>query len=1317
MRKSLCIVMIVVWLAGFSRVQAATPIVYVNAAAPGPTQDGTSWATAFQSLQVGLSAAGLLLPANSQVWVATGNYSPTTIGDPTASFVLRNQVAVFGGFAGNEPATFNLAFRNFLTNPTVLEGNIGFPGVNSFHVVTAPNGTLPSAQLDGFTIENGNANNNIGVFGVNNLNGGGMQIGFPSAPAGPLGNSQPTLANLIFNSNRATGEGAGVEITTGNPLITFNNCTFLSNVCAAQALKPFGPIIQGGGVNANSPTVFNNCSFITNSATNFGGGLNVVAGATTLITCSFTSNTAGSGGGMNTNAQAALTGSSFLTNAATTFGGGLFLEPGSAGSTVTTSSFTSNTAAQGGGVAEQDTATFTADSFITNTATMEGGGMDVFAPSIINSCTFTNNSAIGFAFGGGLNAHALCTIDSTTFTGNIATLDGGGINVNSGGLIVTKSKFISNTGIQGGGVEAVAVTTFTDCDFINNATTAGVGGGVQNNGGLQTLTRCVFDSNKAVGNGGGVWTGGGETIVNCVFFKNNAANGGGYRADGGGPTSVTNCTFFDNTTAGTGSAISLAIGTFGLTLKATNCIFWGNNPNVLPAIDDPLQNVTFSDVQGVGYAGLGNISADPLFVNPGSPPGPDGVYRTTDDGLELSAPTKIPNTDALFPGSTTAGSNVLTILTLPTPPPPPLSPAPPPALSTLGLFVGAQLASPNPGNFPAGTTIVAVGANTVTLSAPAGTTFSTPTSPPTPAPAPPPNPYFQFAGIPANTTLGSAVMTVPSNVGFTGGMLLLPNAGPLLFPANTTIVALGGANSLFMSNNAIAATPVGGVAVTFQTSPCVDTGTLSPPAPATDIIGVAHPPGVKVDMGAYEFAFPPIIISGMTTAQQDLILLDSEPAKEQVKPLGTALAIGIPPAVPLTANASILLTQTAAGTVTIYEPNGIAPAFTWSQFSGPGTVTFAPAAAGPFVPGPFASPTTVSAAATTTGPPPVGVAGNIVTNTVTMSFSAPGTYSVQVKIGNGAQAIFSTIFIQVIQLSTITFVSGPIAIPSGVALGQSTQFFVAAQDPNGDALNYLWNFGDGTSSTLQNPTHTYLTAGTFQVSVSVTDPTTGASTTGFVTVNVIYVAPPGAPGYLGSYADSDGDGFPDELEIFLGSSPFDAGSTPTGGPAAVIVPFNVPSNNLKIRLNFAKKSQDTISLSGTIPRTGLTPTNGQAIVFDIGGVLLKFTLDERGRASLTSNGNTGAKAIGSLGNFRTLGTRNSRFSLRVKGNFQAIYAATYATPFGAGGGLVNATVSNVRVVLRGLIFVNNILYDKPFILRYSAKAGRSGSTSRDSSAR
>ena len=56
-----------------------------------------------------------------------------------------------------------------------------------------------------------------------------------------------------------------------------------------------------------------------------------------------------------------------------------------------------------------------------------------------------------------------------------------------------------------------------------------------------------------------------------------------------------------------------------------------------------------------------------------------------------------------------------------------------------------------------------------------------------------------------------------------------------------------------------------------------------------------------------------------------------------------------------------------------------------------------------------------------------------------------------------------------------------------VEVGAETQFTTIASDSDGDALTYLWDFGDSTTSTEQNPSHIYSSAGTFTVSVGVSD--------------------------------------------------------------------------------------------------------------------------------------------------------------------------------------------------------------------------------------
>jgi chitodextrinase len=62
--------------------------------------------------------------------------------------------------------------------------------------------------------------------------------------------------------------------------------------------------------------------------------------------------------------------------------------------------------------------------------------------------------------------------------------------------------------------------------------------------------------------------------------------------------------------------------------------------------------------------------------------------------------------------------------------------------------------------------------------------------------------------------------------------------------------------------------------------------------------------------------------------------------------------------------------------------------------------------------------------------------------------------------------------------------------PLGVAVDAST-----SSDPDGDALGYTWDFGDSTTATGKTASHTYATAGTYTISLTVDDGKGGTNTT------------------------------------------------------------------------------------------------------------------------------------------------------------------------------------------------------------------------------
>ena len=82
-------------------------------------------------------------------------------------------------------------------------------------------------------------------------------------------------------------------------------------------------------------------------------------------------------------------------------------------------------------------------------------------------------------------------------------------------------------------------------------------------------------------------------------------------------------------------------------------------------------------------------------------------------------------------------------------------------------------------------------------------------------------------------------------------------------------------------------------------------------------------------------------------------------------------------------------------------------------------------------------------------------------------------------------------------------------------------FDATASDSDGTIVSYVWDFGDGGSSTEQDPSHTYLATGSYSVSVTVTDDRGGVDT---ATHSVSVLAPNQLP-------TADFSATADELEV------------------------------------------------------------------------------------------------------------------------------------------------------------------------------------------
>jgi hypothetical protein len=114
--------------------------------------------------------------------------------------------------------------------------------------------------------------------------------------------------------------------------------------------------------------------------------------------------------------------------------------------------------------------------------------------------------------------------------------------------------------------------------------------------------------------GAGILMENSASVRNCVIAGNTTTsfNGAGVQVYNGASGSFTNCTFAANVSNGPNGGGALSLQGPGASATLTNCILWDNTPNqIYPSTGSV--TVNYSDVQGGGFGGVGNINTDPLF--------------------------------------------------------------------------------------------------------------------------------------------------------------------------------------------------------------------------------------------------------------------------------------------------------------------------------------------------------------------------------------------------------------------------------------------------------------------------------------------------------------------------------------------------------------------------------------------------------------------------------------------------------------------------------------------------------------------------------
>jgi PKD repeat protein len=161
-----------------------------------------------------------------------------------------------------------------------------------------------------------------------------------------------------------------------------------------------------------------------------------------------------------------------------------------------------------------------------------------------------------------------------------------------------------------------------------------------------------------------------------------------------------------------------------------------------------------------------------------------------------------------------------------------------------------------------------------------------------------------------------------------------------------------------------------------------------------------------------------------------------------------------------------------------------------------------------------------------------------------------------------------------------------------LSIQQSINFSINAISSNGNKLSFSWDWGDGTPlGSGAAPSHTYLVAGSYTVTVTTTESGT---------------------------------------------------STPRIDKISVTIVDVIKSARLQTNEFWSKKNADSISLTGVVRIPANQPLAGKIVDFDIGGVLLNFKLDAKGAATLTTNSNN---VVTSSGTIQSSNKCNARFKI------------------------------------------------------------------------
>ncbi len=420
-----------------------TPIIYVDGQANGSVQDGSSWCTAYRSLQEAISSVLAIEP--TQFRLADGVYKPgpTASADPReATFAIPGGFSIMGGFAGCGASDADQ--RDPKVHQTILSGDLN--GDDD-----------PSGQECG---------------GTNCCDSHHGQ-GCSNAECTSLVVAEFSLCQYDWDQR----------------------CTSLARRVCCQLLNSQNQcensyhVITNAPLNPPSPTILNGLTIEGGFANDYpdhhlGGGL-FTSLPIVIENCEFTKNYADSGGAIHTTGALTISDSVFWRNHAD-LGGALYTF-GSSDVSISNSVFQENRVGFRSGAIENLGAKLHIEfsTFVENSAFVFAGA--ILGKATIKDCDFERNRCNDR--GGALFLdHA--TVDRSRFTGNDAVW--GGALATGDDVLVTNAIFTRNTADNGGAIFGYyGPLNIVNSTVVDNAAR-------QSGGGIILGPRATFDTTNSI---------------------------------------------------------------------------------------------------------------------------------------------------------------------------------------------------------------------------------------------------------------------------------------------------------------------------------------------------------------------------------------------------------------------------------------------------------------------------------------------------------------------------------------------------------------------------------------------------------------------------------------------------------------------------------------------------------------------------------------------------------------------------------------------------------------------------------------------------